>query len=588
MVAIHRFSLWLAAFAASLVPVVALESWSRFVPTPAGGSFVEVSGVFSELPRHGYAPARITVANREDRPHTVNVSFDFQSTQYGDSSVGASTACTVDVPAGTTVVREVLVPVAAPTDRRGYRSDYLNIQVSGSMGSDGTSRENSDLNLDVPPALLSEALNEANQAEFNRFFKTSSSSRYSGNAIVATFLPEELPSDWRAYSGFDSLTLTADEWSRVPSPARQALFSWLRLGGRLVVCSPADPLPASAGLGIPADTGFGSVAMVKITPKLTIEPARWKDFIDSKNPVRSLSNSLPQDYLDKNWPLRKTLAPKSFNQEPFIFVLIVFALLVGPVNLFLFAKSGKRHRLFVTTPIISLATCLLLVVLIVLVDGFGGNGNRIVLMEVPGNPDQANAYVHQEQLSRTGILTGSRFTLQTPALIYPALMTESPWTRYHNGRNVKGNFNLTPVSASATAASGDWWLSRSEHAHCLTAVLPSRGRIEVGTTPGMLVASFDFRLDSFFFLAPDGQWHRARNITAGTPFRTEPCQRDEAMEAIDAAAQQLSRRNQLMLKEATKRPGHFFAIASRGPAVDSFDSIRWTNTTTFITGAIQP
>jgi hypothetical protein len=244
--------------------------------------------------------------------------------------------------------------------------------------------------------------------------------------------------------------------------------------------------------------------------------------------------------------------------------------------------------LFVTTPIISLATCLLLLVLIVFVDGFGGNGNRVVLMEVPGNPDQPNAYVHQEQLSRTGILTGSRFTLQTPALIYPALMTESPWTRYHNGRNVKGNFNLTPVSASATAASGDWWLSRSEHAHCLTAVLPTRGRIEATDTPGMLVSSFDFPLESFFFLAPDGQWHRAGNVTAGKPFRPEPCQRGDAIGAIEAAAQQLSLRNRLMLTEATKRPNHFFATTTRGPAVGTLDSIRWSNTNTFITGAIQP
>src|SRR5690606_18267044 len=117
----------------------------------------------------------------------------------------------------------------------------------------------------------------------------------------------------------------------------------------------------------------------------------------------------------------------------FVVVLIAFGLLVGPVNLFVFAKSGQRHRLFITTPIISLATCALLILLILIQDGTGGRGERIVLMEVRPDADENRAYLHQEQVSRTGVLLGSSFELKESAVISPVPLADSPWTRLKPG-----------------------------------------------------------------------------------------------------------------------------------------------------------
>src|SRR5690606_21574539 len=91
--------------------------------------------------------------------------------------------------------------------------------------------------------------------------------------------------------------------------------------------------------------------------------------------------SIASDF-STSWPLQQSYGSQEFRYGLFIGVLVLFAIIVGPVNLFVFAKVGKRHRLFITTPIISLATSLLLVGLIILQDGFGGSGFRRVLMEV--------------------------------------------------------------------------------------------------------------------------------------------------------------------------------------------------------------
>lgn len=582
----------LATLLALITPASALDRWLHHTPAELGGSYVEVSSHFSELPRMGYAPVQITVANREERSHQVELTFQFRAFHYSDRSMQSRASYAIDVPAGTTVVREVLVPIARMTaPLSGYGNQQMNVQLTGSMGDDSDQESNSEPASDVPPALFSETLFEANEAILKKTLAKSSSSSSSSSSRSAdgtTFTPDALPSDWRGFSGFEVMALTATDWNRISPPSKEALLTWLRFGGRLIVATTTPQSDTPTSLGLPSDLGFGSVCVEPTPEKFSITDARWKELISSQNPVRSLNKSLTYDYLNADWPLRQSMQPKSFNQKPFIVVLVMFALLVGPLNLFFFARSGQRHRLFITTPLMSLGACLLLMVLILLVDGIGGSGKRVVLMEVPGSPDRPHALVLQEQISRTGILTNTSFSLEHPTMLFPAQMTESPWTRYHNGSGSNGAFHLTPISASASAASGDWWLSRSEHAHLLTAVMPTRGRIEKTDAEATLVSSFDFPLESFFFLSADGQWHRANHISTGKPFALQPCQTRDALAAVEQVAGSLSLRNRLIFKEACKRRNHFFATTSSGPALPSLPSIRWSDTQTILTGAIQP
>ena len=68
----------------------------------------------------------------------------------------------------------------------------------------------------------------------------------------------------------------------------------------------------------------------------------------------------------------------SLNAPLLIGFILVFAVLVGPVNLFWLADASRRHRLFWSTPLISVAASLLLVGVIALQDGFGGSGERVM------------------------------------------------------------------------------------------------------------------------------------------------------------------------------------------------------------------
>ena len=116
-----------------------------------------------------------------------------------------------------------------------------------------------------------------------------------------------------------------------------------------------------------------------------------------------------------NWPLHEKLGTQDFGTLITALLLVAFAVLVGPVNFFVFAGQGRRHRLFFTTPLISLGMSALLILYIVMKDGFGGDGYRVVLREV--DQQENNSHLIQEQICRTGMLFSGSFELDNDLTI---------------------------------------------------------------------------------------------------------------------------------------------------------------------------
>jgi hypothetical protein len=227
-----------------------------------------------------------------------------------------------------------------------------------------------------------------------------------------------------------------------------------------------------------------------------------------------------------------------------------------------------------------------LIAMIVFQDGFGGEGARRVLMEVDSDAGGNAAYVHQEQFSRSGILTRSGFTVDPKCLMLPVPIAESRWARFTNNYNTSGSFVLRPMGGKLEA-SGDWWQSRSEHGHLLSAVVSTRGRIEKTDSPDTLVSSFDFPIETLYYLDDSKQWHRAEGVTTGKPFRLTPVEDALAKPVLSREAGQFSARYDGMLNRAMRRPGHFVAITTKAPGIGTLPGIRWRETRTVITGKIR-
>ncbi|MES2439726.1 MAG: hypothetical protein V4584_11690 [Verrucomicrobiota bacterium] len=571
-----RFFLFLAL----ALQVSAQETMIREVFDPVTDTHVEVLALFTKPSPGGYFPVRVKIANNLKRDSDVRL--DFESSPTYNEELRAGSTFDFAVPAGKAVTRDIMVPLS-PT--RDYDSGIMiTAKLSGSLGRASNSIR-ADKEKSQPAVLLSEALFTPNastlDSEMNTALGGSSSGSSRGSVeFAAKFDPKQLPDDWLAFSGYDSVILTDADWSNIPPGARNALLSWVRLGGQLMVYSSDGA--SSSSLGLPSEAGFGSISRPAMVTGSTFAADMVKAVIANTNKPQHASQH--NDY-QAAWPLRKVFGGQTSHYTFFVIIMICFGILVGPVNLFVFAKSGQRHRLFITTPIISLAASLLLIGLIILLDGFGGNGVRRVLMEVRPDGDVNAAYVHQEQFARTGVLTGAEFTLDTPSFFQPVSIEETRLARFTSGSGQKGAFNLQPADGKLIA-SGDWFQSRSEHGQILSSVVPTRGRIETTDTPGTLLSTFDYPIDSLYFLDASQQWHRAEGITAGKRFTLSPVDPSMVLPALTAEANAFSYRNNQLLETAKNRPGHFVAITTHAPGIDTHRGIRWKETRTVITGPV--
>ncbi len=558
--------------------VIAQETLFREVFDSKTDTHVEVVALFSKAPPSGFLPVRVKVAN--NLPISKSIRLNFGSTTNYTNGTRCDSEFSFTASAGKTITRDIYVPLAPNTESYGVEGQ-ISVALSGSMGA--TEGQSETLLNSQPAVLLSDALFSPNASSLDA--ASSSSSSRGSQEFSAKFTPGMLPDSWLAYSGYDSIIMTDRDWSIASSGAKNAILSWLRLGGQMIIYS----LTAAdfQSLGIPEDLSFGSATIKPIGHDLKLDAASTLALVKNSpdgNPNQSRGVSLTEDF-HSSWPLQAHFGSQTFQYGLFIGVLILFAVIVGPINLFVFAKSGQRHKLFITTPIISLIASLILIALIIVQDGFGGSGMRRILMEVRPDGDENAAYIHQEQFCRTGVLTTSRFELNPTSLLSPVPIAQSRWSRYSNTGNSQGNFSAQPID-NKLAAFGDWFQSRSEHGNYLTTIVSTRGRIEKVQDSSMFVSTFDFPIKSLFYLDEDTQWFCANDISTGTRFELTKIESNQVEIELQGAIDAYTTRNKDILKRVHQRPGYYIALTDAAPGIATHSGIRWKETQTVITGPV--
>ncbi|MGC4017175.1 MAG: hypothetical protein QM755_22085 [Luteolibacter sp.] len=562
----------------------AQEQLIREITDPKTDTHVEITSLFSLPPPRGYLPVRVKIANRLESNRSVTVSFESSTTNYGRRGDGnrMTSSFTFDAPAEKSNEHDILVPLPT-TIGDGENAISVQATLSGSMGAG--SRTLSTQYVDKQRAvLMGEKLYTPNAHALERELGSLSSSYRGSAAFTACLDARQLPDDWRAYSGYDYLILTDEEWTVTSPGVKTAILAWVRLGGHLQIYTPTGSAP---GLALPADTSFGTIEVKKTTGgALGLDAAAVVTAIH-KGPM-SQREALNSDY-NSGWALQNEFGRVGFNYAVFVVILIAFGVVVGPVNLFVFAKTGRRHRLFITTPLISLAASLLLIALILLQDGFGGRGSRVVLMEVRPDNNENAAYVHQEQFSRTGVLTGARFTIQDAAAISPVpIADDNRWARLTTSNGGAGNGYAANFVDGKLETSGDWFQSRSEQGEILDAVIPTRGRIESASSSGApsLLSTFDFPIETLYYQDSTKQWWKATDLQPGSRFQPVTISTPDAELAINAEQIRLGKRNGELLAKVKNRPGSFVAFSNKAPAVETYKSIKWQSTRAVITGPV--
>ena len=589
----------------------AQETLFGHAPDPKSKTRVEVRALFSQPGPGGYLPVRVTVNNAGEQDGNIDLRCTSGDGGFGDQGSQLTSTFKLTAPAGKATSHDVLVPCTTMLNYYGGGGGggtvNVSVSMSGSFGSNsgGVSGSYDDGQSAV---LMSETLFTPNastlDAEINR---RSGSGHYgSSTKFAGKFLPSEMPDDWRAYSGYDGIVMTDADWTAMSPGARTAILRWNRLGGRLVILAVSTNSDLST-LGISASSAgmrdvarsLGSILIDQLAGGNTTldsgAAVRLIDRFKGKNVLPPLNQSIRGDFAN-SWPLHATFDAKSYNYGVFIVILIAFGILVGPVNLFVFAKSGQRHRLFITTPLIAMGTSVLLVGLIILIDGFGGRGVRIALMEVRPEDGENSAYLYQEQVSRTGVLLGKRFTVDQPAAITPVpLDSDSQWSRLTD-QNMGGGMRYEiNQQENKLEVEGDWFQSRSEQGQLLRAVIPTRGRIELrgSSSPPSMVSTFEFPIQKLYYADAAGTYWCAENIEPGKSFTCRQVTQAELNQFVKEAASKFTTRTRQALQslspevaDKARGEGHFIAVTEQAPGVDTFKGIDWQKTTTYVTGLV--
>ena len=573
---------------------------------------LRISSLLDELPTSGYYSIRVYINNDAKINRTWR--FNFVSTDSDPPSEGNELRSSFSVPcdAKSSTQIDLMVPLVTI-----YRDSYgasaiLEIEVQAPAPLPNShERIETEVEESWPSVMIGEELYTRNGNALEHAVSSSISGGstsppgisgrhrggYAGAGSLefgAAFDPKSMSNDWRAYSGYDACLLTENEWEDLPVGAKTALLKWNRMGGALFIYT-RDSSTTLATLSIDkegteqrsADLGWGTIRLKLLLRDGLLPPDETvKMVLDSVNLTGGNRLHNLRNNFRSSWPLQTAFGSKTAHIFFFIFILIIFGILVGPVNLFVFARAGRRHKLFITTPIISLGASALLVVLILFQDGLGGRGQRIILHEV--GPDNS-AYLSQEQIARTGVLLNTSFTTSDHGYLSPVMISNSRWARVTlDNEGGRGRYNVA-LEEDGLKVTGDWFQSRSEHGHIFETIRPSRGRINLVSTGSAPVvnSTFEFPLETLFYRdAKDDLW-RADDVQQG---------RNTTLNSVTSAlfdgwfkseAARFAAKNKERLNLMETRSTRFFATSSKAPGIDTLDSLNWSETRTFLTGQVR-
>ena len=349
---------------------------------------------------HGYAEYRIAVSNRSpDKTHQVTLILPDTSYSYGQR-IREITRSVVVAPSTTVRVSLLQPPVqmnghnlGVAVDGRRQKAElpfllnqhgrdvFMSRVVTGGGGArihiSATaltlrvlvSRDVDTTDLHTHADGIFGTLFPSSPSPSTGRFPPSSGGKAPYEIVDLGFSVASWSQSWLGFSSFDGVVVTDDAIQRMPHDVQSALWRYVECGGSLFVLG-ARELPESwglkeltkselsAGIGglIVYDVGFGECIVnpeIDIT-KLgqnqwshvvgswlkTAAPWRWEGLIEEVNNIFPVVDSL-------GIPVRGLY-----------FLMLLFALAIGPMNFIVLSRKKRRIWMLWTTPVISLVTCL--------------------------------------------------------------------------------------------------------------------------------------------------------------------------------------------------------------------------------------
>ncbi len=245
----------------------------------------------------------------------------------------------------------------------------------------------------------------------------------------------QLYSNWLGYTQFNLIIYLAESLREMPEPVRAAIFDYVRAGGALMVLGepvlPSDFVRldrAEASMFTTYEGGFGRVmvfredfmhyAVAASSSEITLPDGQKIPKPAGGNPPSLNGLELSDIFSDRSF---QDDSPLPFDETEIetvsarwlMLIIYLFAFLIGPVNVFVLHRLGRRILVFVTVPVASFICCVFIYGYYVIFESSTLLGKRNALILLDERDNRAITLANYSIYSARRRSEGFRFDMQT-------------------------------------------------------------------------------------------------------------------------------------------------------------------------------
>jgi hypothetical protein len=547
--------------------IIALFATAVLAATDYGDISVKVEIVPGNFGGEGYVEYRATITNRSTaRSHTVTLTIPSEGYVAFEASIRELTR-TIEVAPGATVTVSLFQPplpmegvgLAVRIDGR-RQNDPVPLNPASSSASPGSySSSGPTVHLLLSQSVnKSGALNQAgvlgNQGERVENTQTGGAFTRARTVTASSDLPiQEWSAHWLGYSRYSGVVVTGDDLRVAPAPVQEALWRYVECGGVLLVFgqwtapqqwqarqSWVAAQPASSDEETDAEKpvereensekavmttapdykpgkddlrayfiGYGALIVSGDVDASRINGEQWERIVDfwGDSRVDGLAGHWNINAINRQFPVVEELGTPV---RGLFLLMLLFVVVIGPVNYLLLARRRKKVWLWWTVPAISVAASLGVFGYAMLAEGWRGYARAEVMTILDENGRRATTIGLTAFYAPLTPSDGLRFSYDTEVL--PQLPEMNRYYRSSRG----GSPRAIDWTEDQHLTSG--WITARVPAHfAIRKSEPRRERLNVRREAGAIsiVNGLGADIRQLWWAEGDGKVYSAENVQAG-------------------------------------------------------------------------
>jgi hypothetical protein len=248
-----------------------------------------------------------------------------------------------------------------------------------------------------------------------------------GRLLDFVLEPSRLPTNWLGFTSVRAVVIGPKEWEQLSEPQKEALRTWTACGGDLFFVDgemaaifPGRPAFAPSGDRAATAHFFGRI---HLPTSGAITAAGLAKTLTDATPLQDANWALPANRA-ADWG---TIAARGFRlpipgvagvpARAYLSILIVFTLLIGPVNYWILWRKRRQVLLVLTAPVISAGFILLLAGYVLAGEGLGVRGRAMTFTMLDQASKQAVTRV-SASLYAAGMTPGGGLNFGRDVAVY--------------------------------------------------------------------------------------------------------------------------------------------------------------------------